>query len=150
MRRRPPRALHSWPVQFSDATFHIPANKTEALRLLLKKNKKSVMVLFRWMVVYKFNLIKVLVLFCCLFAMSCPTHRHDCSLPGFSVHGIFQSRTLEWVPLPPSGYLPHLGIEPSSPALAGGFFTTSHQGGPGKVCLYSTQTLIPTATACSF
>ena len=24
----------------------------------------------------------------------------DCSLPGSSVHGIFQARVLEWVPLP--------------------------------------------------
>ena len=24
----------------------------------------------------------------------------DCSLPGFSVHGIFQARVVEWVPLP--------------------------------------------------
>ena len=24
----------------------------------------------------------------------------DCSLPGFSVHGIFQARVLEWSPLP--------------------------------------------------
>ena len=24
----------------------------------------------------------------------------DCSLPGFSIHGIFQARVLEWVPLP--------------------------------------------------
>ena len=32
-------------------------------------------------------------------AQSCPTLRHpiDCSLPGFSVHGIFQARVLEWV-----------------------------------------------------
>ena len=30
---------------------------------------------------------------------SCPTLRNpmDCSLPGFSVHGILQARTLEWV-----------------------------------------------------
>ena len=29
---------------------------------------------------------------------SCPTHHDpmDCSLPGFSVHGIFQARVLEW------------------------------------------------------
>ena len=29
---------------------------------------------------------------------SCPTLRDpmDCSLPGFSVHGIFQARVLEW------------------------------------------------------
>ena len=31
-------------------------------------------------------------------AQSCPTLHHpiDCSLPGFSVHGIFQARVLEW------------------------------------------------------
>ena len=52
----------------------------------------------------------------------------DCSLPGFSVHGIFQA-ILERVAiflLP--GNLPNPGIEPvplASPALAGRFFTTS-------------------------
>ena len=32
-------------------------------------------------------------------AQSCPTlcHPMDCSLPGSSVHGIFQARILEWV-----------------------------------------------------
>ena len=32
-------------------------------------------------------------------AQSCPTHSDpmDCSLPGSSVHGIFQARVLEWV-----------------------------------------------------
>ena len=32
-------------------------------------------------------------------AQSCPTlcHPMDCSLPGSSVHGIFQARVLEWV-----------------------------------------------------
>ena len=31
-------------------------------------------------------------------AQSCPTHRDpmDCSLPGSSVHGVFQARVLEW------------------------------------------------------
>ena len=31
-------------------------------------------------------------------AQSCPTlcDPMDCSLPGFSVHGIFQARVLEW------------------------------------------------------
>ena len=30
---------------------------------------------------------------------SCPTLSDpmDCSLPGFSIHGIFQARVLEWV-----------------------------------------------------
>ena len=31
----------------------------------------------------------------------------------------------EWVAMPSSGDLPEPGIEPKSPALAGGFFTTS-------------------------
>ena len=32
-------------------------------------------------------------------AQSCPTLRDpmDCSLPGSSVHGMFQARVLEWV-----------------------------------------------------
>ena len=32
-------------------------------------------------------------------AQSCPTLRDpmDCSLPGSSVHGIFQARVLEWI-----------------------------------------------------
>ena len=38
----------------------------------------------------------------------------DCSLPGSSVHGIPQARTLEWVAIPPPGDLPDPGIEPAS------------------------------------
>ena len=41
---------------------------------------------------------------------------------GSSVFGISQARILESFPSP--GDLPDLGIEPGSPALAGGFFTT--------------------------
>ena len=53
----------------------------------------------------------------------CPTpcSPMDCSLTGSSVHGILQA-------FPPPGHLPNPGIKPmsfSSPALAGGFFTTS-------------------------
>ena len=35
-------------------------------------------------------------------AQLCPTLSDpmDCSLPGSSIHGIFQARVLEWVPLP--------------------------------------------------
>ena len=44
--------------------------------------------------------------------------------PGSSVHGISQARILEWLPFPSPGDLPDPGIEPASPALAGGFFTT--------------------------
>ena len=99
-------------------------------------------------------------------AQSCSTlcDPMDCSLPGSSIHGIFQARVLEWgaiaffscvwffatpwtaahqahlsmgysrqefwsgLPFPPPGDLPDPGIEPASlmsPALAGGFFTSS-------------------------
>ena len=57
----------------------------------------------------------------------------DCSLPGFSVHGILQTRIIEpGLPFLPPGALPHLGIEPMSPLLASGFFTTK----PARVCVY--------------
>ena len=38
-------------------------------------------------------------------AQSCPTlcNPMDCSLPGSSVHGIFQARVLEWVAIAFSG-----------------------------------------------
>ena len=52
----------------------------------------------------------------------------DCILPGFSVRGILQAGILEWVAISSSGDLPYPGIELTSlesPALAGGFFTTS-------------------------
>ena len=39
-------------------------------------------------------------------AQSCPTLRDpmDCSLPGSSVHGIFQARVLEWGAIACSGF----------------------------------------------
>ena len=52
----------------------------------------------------------------------------DCSLPGSFVHGILQARILESVTISSSRGLPDPGIEPAplkSPALAGGFLTTS-------------------------
>ena len=41
----------------------------------------------------------------------------DCSPPSFSVHGILQTRILEWVPFPSPGDLSDPGIEPGFPAL---------------------------------
>ena len=41
----------------------------------------------------------------------------DYSLPGFSVHGIFQARVAEQVAFPSPGDLPNPGIKPRSPAL---------------------------------
>ena len=51
----------------------------------------------------------------------------DCSLPCSSVHGILQARILEWVATSSSRGSPNPEVEPpsrTSPALAGGFFTT--------------------------
>ena len=71
--------------------------------------------------------------FVCVCAQSCLTLRNpmDCSLPGSSVHGIFQARILEWVAIPFSRDLPDPGVEPVSlvpPALGGGFFTAAPPG----------------------
>ena len=52
----------------------------------------------------------------------------DCSPPSSSVQEILQARILEWVPFPSSGDLPNPGLEPESPALADGFFTTEPPG----------------------
>ena len=67
---------------------------------------------------------------CAKSLQSCPTlcYPMDCSLPGSSVHGILQARILEWVAMsfsrgssqPMDGTLVSM-----SPALSGGFFTTS-------------------------
>ena len=66
----------------------------------------------------------------CVHAQLCPTlcNPMDCSLPGSSVHGIFQARILEQVAISSPGDRPNPGVKPvspASPALAGGFFTTS-------------------------
>ena len=47
----------------------------------------------------------------------------NCSPSASSVHGISQARILEWVAFPSLRDLPNQGVEPVSPALAGGFFT---------------------------
>ena len=65
----------------------------------------------------------------CSVTHLCPTlQARDCSLPEFSIHGNFHVRILEWVVLSPPGDLPNPGIEPASPALAGGFFTIEPPG----------------------
>ena len=46
-------------------------------------------------------------------AQSCPTlsDPKDCSLPGSSVHGIFQARVLEWGAIAFSDFKVHIDIE---------------------------------------
>ena len=64
----------------------------------------------------------------------------DYSPPGFSVHGISQAR------LPFPGDISNPGIEPRSPALAGGFLTAESTGKPTvslvQLCLLSFLWLI--------
>ena len=48
----------------------------------------------------------------------------NCSPPGSFVHGFPRQEYWSGIPFPSSGKLPNAGIEPASPALAGGFFTT--------------------------
>ena len=54
----------------------------------------------------------------------------DGSLPGSSVRGISQARTLEWVALPSPGDLPDPRIGPASPALPVDSSPLSCQGSP--------------------
>ena len=61
----------------------------------------------------------------------------DCSLPGFSIHEIFQAKITSGLPFPTPGNLPDPEIE-LSPALAGGFFTTEPLG---KTDQYSSLTI---------
>ena len=68
-------------------------------------------------------------------AQSCPTFCNpmDCSLPGFSVHGIFQARILKSVTISYSSGSSWPRDQPTflaSPALAGGFFTIAPPGKP--------------------
>ena len=67
---------------------------------------------------------------CAKLLLSYPTlcDHMDCSLPGYSVRGIYQAIILGWVAMPSSGVSSNPGIKPASLmslALAGWFFITS-------------------------
>ena len=60
-------------------------------------------------------------------------HGMDCIPPGFSVHGILQTRILEWVAMPSFRGSPNPGIELVSlvsPALGADSLPLSHGGSP--------------------
>ena len=66
-------------------------------------------------------------------AQSCPTlcDPMDCSLPGFSVHGIFQAIVLEWIAISISkGFFPTQGSNPGLPHCRQALYRLSHQGSP--------------------
>ena len=62
---------------------------------------------------------------CVLVAQSCPTLCDPRTVACLTPLSMEFSRQEYWSELPflTPGYLPHTGIEPESPALAGGFFT---------------------------
>ena len=53
----------------------------------------------------------------------------DCSPQGSSVHGILQTRILEWVVIPFSRNFPDPGIKPRSPAMQADSLPLCHQRG---------------------
>ena len=67
-----------------------------------------------------------------LVAQSCPTlcNCMDCSPSGSSVHGILQTRILEWVAIPFSRDLPEPGVKPRSPALQSDSLPSEPPGEP--------------------
>ena len=54
----------------------------------------------------------------------------DCSLPGSSVHGIFQARVLDSTAFPSPGDLPNPGIELGSPTMQADSLPSEPPGKP--------------------
>ena len=81
---------------------------------------------------------------CVSVAQSCPTlcDPTDCSPPGFSVHGIFQTRVLEWIAIPFPEELPNPGIEPWCPESQAGSLPFELQGSPQFILEYSQLTML--------
>ena len=75
----------------------------------------------------------------------------DCRSPDSSVYRILQARILEWAVCPPPGDLPN-SKEPAflmSPALAGGFFTTSiAPPGEPPICISNSREAMLVAQLC--
>ena len=67
-----------------------------------------------------------------LVVQSCPSlcDPMSYSLPGFSVHGIFQARIMEWVAIPSPEDLRDTGIKPESPALQADSLQSELQASP--------------------
>ena len=57
----------------------------------------------------------------------------DCSLPGSSVHGIFQARVLEWDAFSSPGNLPIQGLNPGLLHCRRTLYPLSHKGNPNVI-----------------
>ena len=77
----------------------------------------------------------------CSVAQLCPTlcDPMDCSLPGSSVHGVFQARILECVAISTPGNLPGPRIKPASPASPDWQVDSLSQASPGKLLTTGTK-----------
>ena len=62
--------------------------------------------------------------------------------PGFSVHGVFLARTLEWIAMPSSRDLPDPGTEPVSPALQADSLLLSHWRSPALTAVINLSSLL--------
>ena len=73
----------------------------------------------------------------------CPTL---CDPMDYTIHGILQARTLEWVTIPSPGDFPNPGIKHRSPALQADSLPTEPQGKPntGVGILSLLQQIFPT------
>ena len=80
---------------------------------------------------------------CAKSLQSCPTlcDPMDCSPPGSSVHGILQTRILEWVAILSPGDLPNPGIKPRSPTLQADSLPAELPRKPKNTCLGSLSLL---------
>ena len=79
---------------------------------------------------------------CChLGAKPCPTLGTPCTVAHQACLSVGFPRQEHWggLPFPSAGHLPNPGIEPASPALAGGFLTSEPPGKPSEhyVCMLS-------------
>ena len=72
----------------------------------------------------------------------------DCIPPGSSVHGVLQTRTLEWVAILSPGNLPDPGIEPGTAALQVDSVPSEPPGMPSchKYSLLTSSVYLPQST----
>ena len=87
---------------------------------------------------------------CVLSAQLCLTldNPTDCIPPGSSVHGVLQTRTLEWVAILSPGNLPDPGIEPGTAALQVDSVPSEPPGMPSchKYSLLTSSVYLPQST----
>ena len=105
----------------------------------------AITILWQWYPKFIDKKIKVIKLHACKVAsvVSHTATLMDCSWPGSSVHGVLQTRILEWVAMPSPRILvkslvnlPNPGIKPASPvspALQVDSLSLSHQGSQIKL-----------------